>query len=146
MMNVSLGRRVALVALGGLVSWLPVGADEVETPLGEQMEIVSGKLKSLRKLRESEDRWSASAERVREAQKALIKALEFEPALLGEMPDGPEKKKAVADYKRLMGLSLAALCELELAFLNEDAEAAERIAERLKDLKKEGHKKYEDEH
>ena len=60
-----------------------------------------------------------------------------------ELKDGSkEKAKATADYKRLMGLALAGLGELELAYLNEDEAKADEVIDKLKDLKKEGHNAY----
>ncbi len=56
--------------------------------------------------------------------------------------DAKAKAIAIADTKRMIGLSLAAFAELEMAFINEDAEKAEEIIDKLKDLKKEGHEKY----
>ena len=62
--------------------------------------------------------------------------------MFANIKDEKEKAKATADYKRLMGLTLAGLGELELAFLNEDEAKAEEIVDKLKDLKKEGHNAY----
>ncbi len=65
--------------------------------------------------------------------------------MVEEMKDGKEKTKAIADYRRLMGLSYAALCELELAYLEEDQAKVDAVMKKVKAGKKEGHKKYEDE-
>jgi predicted negative regulator of RcsB-dependent stress response len=60
------------------------------------------------------------------------------------MPDGKEKTKAIADYRRMMGLSYANLSELELAYLEEDEEKVDEAMKKVKAGKKEGHKKYSD--
>ena len=123
---------------------LPVMADKEsdETPLGKSMEQSGKALKSLRKL--AKDDWSAGAKAAREAADGLRKGMEFVPALVKEMPDGKEKVKAVADYKRMMGLAYSALCELELAYLDEDQAKVDAAMVKIKAAKKEGHKKYED--
>ena len=137
----SIAKLFALAALVGFVGAAPLTADEDETPLSEQMEIVSGSIKKLRKA----DGFEAKAELARAAQAACIRSLEFLPAMFKEMKDAKAKAKATADYKRLMGLTLAGLGELELAFLNEDADKADEVVDKLKDLKKEGHSAYVEE-
>jgi hypothetical protein len=67
------------------------------------------------------------------------------PVQISGMPDGSDKAKAVADYKRLMGVTLVAMAELEIAFLSEDEAKAEELADKLKDIKAEGHERYNDE-
>ena len=54
----------------------------------------------------------------------------------------PAKLKALADSRRLMGLTLAGFAELELAFLAEDEAKADAALEKLKEVKGEGHEKY----
>jgi hypothetical protein len=133
-----IGRLFALVALVGFVGVAPVTADDDETPLGEQMETVSGSLKKLRKA----DGFEPKAALVRDAQAAIIKSLQFLPAMFKDIKDAQAKAKARADFTRLMGLALSGLGELELAFLNEDEDKADEVLDKLKDLKKEGHKAY----
>ena len=64
----------------------------------------------------------------------------------GEIPSfhGDEKAKALADSRRLLGLSYAALCELEIAYLEKDPAKIEAAMTKVKGTKKEGHKKYTD--
>ena len=126
-----------MVSLAGS---LPAEDDE-ESPLGQAMDELSTSLKKLRRARDFEEK----AELVRGGQEACIVSLKYLPVVIEDMPDGPEKAKAVADYKRLMGLTLAAMSELEIAFLSEDEAKAEELVDHLKDLKKEGHEKYEEE-
>lgn len=123
---------------------LPVVADEDHdhTPLGETMEESSKALKSLRKIEKGD--WAAGAKAARAAAEGIRKGMEYIPALVKEIPEGKEKTKAVADYKRLMGLAYAALSELELAYLAEDQAKVDAAMTKIKSVKKEGHKKYED--
>ena len=134
----TLGKLFALCALVGFVGIAPVMGDDDETPLGEQMETVSGSLKKLRRA----DGFEAKAVLARKAQTSCIKSMQFLPAMFKDMKDAKEKAMAIADFKRLMGLTLAGLGELELAFLAEDEDKADEVIDKLKDLKKEGHNAY----
>ena len=127
---------IATVMGFGMVS--PSFADEDETPLAKEMDTVSGSLKGLRKAETTADKVAL----VQAAQKASLKSLEYLPAIFKDVKDAKELAKGTADYKRLVGLSYVALCELELAFLAEDEAKAEEIVEKLKELKKEGHQAY----
>lgn len=117
--------------------------DENDSPLAKAMKESSKALKALRKI--PKDDWAGGAKHARVAAEGIRKSMAFLPVLVKEMPDGPEKVKAIADYRRLLGLNYAALCELELAYLEESPEKVEAATSAWKKLKKEGHKKYEDE-
>lgn len=114
---------------------------EDETPLAEEMSLLSKSLKRLRRAETVEDKVTL----VHNAQKATIKSLEYLPAIFADVSDPAEKAKATADYKRLMGVTYVKLCELEMAYLEGDEEKADELRDALKDVKKEGHQKYEDE-
>ena len=136
----SIGKLFALGAMMGLVAIAPVRADddEEETPLGEQMEDVSGALKGLRKAPD----FAAKAELARKGQTAIINSMRFLPAMFEGVKDEKEKVRMTADFKRMMGQTLMLFAELELAFLEEDEDKADEIVDKLKDLKKEGHNAY----
>ena len=104
------------------------------------MDKVSSSLKSLRKA----EGWEAKAEIARKAQEACLGGLKYLPKTFEKITDAKEKAKATADYKRLIGLAYAAMCQLESAFLEEDEDAVDEAMSLIKSLKKEGHKKYED--
>ena len=133
------------VLTAGILFIQPVHADddEEDTPLAKSMKESSDALKALRKL--AKDDWAGGVEKSRIAAEGIRKGMEFIPAMIKDMKDGVEKDKALADYRRLMGLNYAALCELELAYLEKDAAKVEAATTSWKALKKEGHKKYEDE-
>lgn len=123
----------SIIALGAPVS---VHADD--TPLAEQMDTLSGSLKRLRRVDTNAER----VELVKEAQKAVIKSLEYLPEVFKDINDEKEKSQATADYKMLVGQTYVKLCQLEMAYLADDEEKADLIKDELKDLKKEGHDKY----
>ena len=138
MKNDTIVRLFALVGILGVLSVAPVMAGDEETPMAEQMEIVGGSLKKLRKA----DGFEAKAALARKAQTALIKSMQYEPAIFKDIKDPKAKAKAAAEFKRLMGLTLAGLGELELALLDEDEDKAAAASRKLKALKKEGHKAF----
>ncbi len=117
--------------------------DDEDTPLAKRMKEASAALKALRKL--EKDDWAGGVAKSRIAAEGIRKGMEFVPAMIKDMKDGVEKDKALADYRRLMGLNYAALCGLELAYLEKDVAKVEAATKSWKGLKKEGHKKYEDE-
>ena len=94
-----------------------------------------------KKMRRTED-GAEGAKLAREAQKTAIASLEFVPQLTEETKTGADKVKDIAEYRRLVGATFVSFCELELAFLNEDFTLVETIIDDLRDLKKEGHKKF----
>jgi bacterioferritin (cytochrome b1) len=102
------------------------------------MDTLSGSLKRLRRVETNAERVSL----VQEAQKAVIKSLEYLPAVFKDIDDEKKKADATADYKMLVGQTYVKLCELEMAYLADDQEKADAIKDQLKDLKKEGHDKY----
>jgi soluble cytochrome b562 len=115
---------------------LPATADE--SPLALQMEAMNDAYKAFRK---ETDPAKGSA-LAREAQVAVAKGLSELPELVSKMPDGPDKAKASAEYRRMMGTLYVAMCEVEVAFLDGKVEKVAEIVEQLKDLKKTGHNKF----
>ncbi len=132
------------IFIGSLALSASVSADEEEgrTPLESAMEQTSDALKSLRKMDKSD--WASGAKAARTAADGVRKGMEFIPALVKDMEDGKEKSKAIADYRRIMGMSYVALCELEIAYLEEDQAKVDAAVSKVKATKKDGHKKYTD--
>ncbi len=111
---------------------------EKHTPLGEQMESMDDAFKGFR--RETDP--VKGATEARAAQTATLKAAAEIPALIKDMPDGPEKAKAANEYRTMMGKLYVALCEVEGAFLAGKIDDVTKIVETLKTMKKDGHKKF----
>lgn len=118
---------------------LPVHADD--TPLGKQMEVMNDAYKALRKETDS----AKGAALAREAQQAAVKSMAELPAMLAKMPDGPEKTKAAAEYRKMMGRCFVAFCEVEEAFLAGKPQEVEKLVAALKEMKKAGHDKFMEE-
>ena len=112
--------------------------EKEETPLGKQMEAMDDAFKGFR--RETDP--VKGATEARAAQEAALKATMEIPALIKEMPEGPEKAKAANEYRTMMGKLYVTLCEVEGAFLAGKVDEVAKIVESLKGLKKDGHKKF----
>lgn len=112
-----------------------------DTPLAEQMDAMNDAYKAMR--RETDPAKGAAL--AREAQDAMVKSIVELPEMVKAMPEGPEKAKASASYRKMMGNLIATLADMELAFLNNDMAKVKEIVESMRDLKKEGHDKFMDE-
>jgi hypothetical protein len=109
-----------------------------DTPLAEQMDVMNDAYKAMR--RETDPAKGAALART--AQDAMVKAIVETPAMVVGMQEGPEKAKASAEYRKMMGGLIATLAELELAFLNNDMAKVKEIIEAMRDVKKQGHDKF----
>ncbi|MFD2277098.1 hypothetical protein ACFSQZ_11500 [Rubritalea spongiae] len=131
---------MTVAALAAFTATGNVSADDTE--MEKAMSTASKSLKSLRTI--PKDDYTAAADAVRTAHEAILKSMSYTASMVAEMPDGLEKQKALADSRRILGLNYSALCELELAYLEGDAAKIEAATEKMKETKKEGHKKYTD--
>jgi len=131
-----------LVLLGCAIglTLIPANAqdDKEHTPLGKQMESMNDAYKALRKETDA----VKGAALAREAQQAALKATLEVPAVVKEMPEGPDKVKAAVEYRKMMGKLFISLCEVEEAFINGKIDDVAKIVASLKDLKKQGHEKF----
>ena len=79
-------KTLALASVMSLGMLAPANADDDETPLGKQMEILSGSLKKLRKAETTEDKVAL----VLAAQAATIKSLAYLPMVFLDLKDEKE--------------------------------------------------------
>lgn len=112
--------------------------EEKHTPLGKQMESISDSFKAFRK--ETDAKKGAAL--ARDAQLAALKAAAETPELVKEMPDGPEKVKAALEYRKESGKLFLTLCDVEEAFNNGKLDEVAKLVTNLKEMKKDGHKKF----
>ena len=119
----------------------PGMAEDDETALGKQMEAMNDAYKAMRR----EEDPAKGAALAREAQDAMVKAIVEVPELVKAMPDGPDKAKASAEYRKMMGGLIATLADMEIAFLSNDLAKVKEIVESMRDMKKKGHKQFMEE-
>ncbi len=114
----------------------PTMADD--TPLAEQMEAMNDAYKAMRRETDA----AKGATLAKEAQDAMVKAITETPELVKAMPDGPDKAKASAEYRKMMGSLISTLASMELAFLDNDLDKVKEIVDTMREMKKEGHDKF----
>ena len=135
-----------VIAFGGLnLSVLNAashgGGDHDHTPLGEEMETISKAFRTLRRQAKDPAKNASSAALAGKMLAAAQKALDFEPAWTADQPKD-EQADFVAGYKKGMEKMVAALVDLEKAFVAGDNAKAEAIIADLRDAQKKGHKAY----
>lgn len=142
MIKTTFFRSAHVLALSAITITSSLSAEDEDTKMAADMKIVSKQLKALRTI--PKDDFSAGAEAVRKAHQALLSSMKYTAVMVEEMPEGVEKSTALADSRRVLGLSYSALCELELAYLEKDEAKIKAAMTKVKGTKKEGHKKYTD--
>ncbi len=115
-----------------------MAADEEDSPLAKQMDAMNDAYKAMR--RETDPAKGAAL--AREAQDAMVKAIVETPSLVADMPEGDDKAKASAEYRKMMGQLIATLADMELAFLDGDMEKVKEVVDAMRSSKKEGHDKF----
>jgi len=109
-----------------------------DPPLVKHMEQVDDAYKALRKTEDA----AKGAELAREAQNAVVKTLGEIPTMISKMPDGPERAKAAATYRHMVGQLYVKLCEIEKAFLDNQLDRVAALVDEIKELKKQGHNEF----
>lgn len=112
--------------------------DKGQTELGKHMEAMNDAFKALRRETDA----VKGAAQAREAEAAVLKGMLEVPDLVKEMPEGPEKAKALVNYRKMTGKLYVTFCEVEEAFLSGKIEDVAKIVDSLKEQKKEGHQKF----
>lgn len=112
-----------------------------DTALAKQMDEMNDAYKAMR--RETDP--AKGAELARTAQDAIVKGIIELPEMVKAMADGPEKAKASAEYRKMMGTLITTLADMELAFLNNDMTRVKEIIESMRDIKKQGHDQFMEE-
>lgn len=133
--------RIQMILLGCAACLVaPVHAKE-DTALAKHMEAFSDVYKAFRKEHDP----AKGAALAREAQREILKALSETPELVANMPEGPAKAKAAAEYRKMMGKVFVSLCEVEEAYLAGRTDDVAKITAELKNMKKSGHDKFMEE-
>jgi hypothetical protein len=124
--------------VAGLMISPTKAAEKEPTALGKQMEVINDAFKAFR----HETDPVKGASQAREAQHAALKSAAEVPDLITQMPEGPEKLKALLEYHKMIGKLYLTLCEVEGAFLNGKIDEVAKIVSALKEAKKAGHDKF----
>ncbi len=119
----------------------PLSAEGGNEKLAEKMDFFNDAYKSFRREKDPAE----GAKTAQKAQELIAATLMMTPDLVTKMHDGPEKLKAAAAYRRMMGEVFVLCCKIEEAYLAGDLEKVKELYDGLKDLKKAGHDKYMEE-
>jgi hypothetical protein len=108
------------------------------TALGKEMEAVDSAYKRLKKTEDAAE----GVKEARAAQAAVLKSASLVPEMIGKMPAGVAKDKALASYKALLGEAYVLWCRVELAFLDGKQAEVPGLLDALKELRKKGHTQF----
>ena len=127
--------------LGALMPVMSVRADDDDSPLAKEMEVINDAYKSLRRTKDAAE----GVKLAREAQAGVLKAVTMTPEFVeaGGHPDG--KEKAMVSFKKQMAQLFITFCDIEAAFLAEDLDKVKELITPLKDSKKKGHNEFMEE-
>lgn len=138
-------RRIVLAALAmGLVAAAApsLRADrEPETPLGEQMDVISKSFRALRKQIADPAQNENSLTLVAKLHDAAVEALKFEPAKTKDLPEA-ERAKFVENYRAGMKQFIATADQLSAALKAGKNDQAKELLGKLNSEQKEGHKEF----
>lgn len=109
-----------------------------DNPLAKEMDVMNDAYKAMRRVTDP----MKGAELARTAQDAMVRCIVELPEMVKAMPDGPDKAKASASYRKMMGSLIATLANMELAFLNNDFDKVKEIINSMRDIKKAGHNEF----
>jgi len=136
-------RRTCLFALVVLSVSTPLRA---ETPLEEQMDAMKAAFRSIKSALEApvdadKDKYVASAE---ELKSAAVKAKEFDPKKLGEIPEG-DRAQFLTDYRQSIDQLVALIDQLKTQLAAGDWDAARAQMRLINRAQGEGHEKFRSE-
>jgi len=122
-------------------------AERSDWELGDYMDEMDGALKALRRVDMSER--ERAHKLIDEALVAAKKTLEFTPSMIEEMPDGPGKSAAKAEYEKMMKEVIKVIGKYKEVYALEDEEAFieafEKVRDELRELKNVGHEAFHEE-
>jgi soluble cytochrome b562 len=117
------------------------GPDKEQTPLGEEMEIISKNIRSLRRQILDPSKKEASLKLVEGMQASAAKAKELVPTKAKEIAEA-EREKFVSAYRARMGEFVEGLEKISAEIREGRLEEAKLGLSKLHDLKRRGHEQF----
>ncbi|MCF3651677.1 cytochrome b562 [Synoicihabitans lomoniglobus] len=115
--------------------------DHDETPLGEQMEMISDAFKLVRRQVEDASANASTLEQLATIRAAAEKGLAFEPAYAAEKP-AAERTAFIAKYREDMRTFIATIDEVAAALTAGDNPLATELVAKMRSAQRSGHKAY----
>jgi soluble cytochrome b562 len=119
-----------------------MGPKEDQTPLGEQMEKISGAYRKLGRQINDATKNADSLALVATIKGAIAAAQKFEPAKKADLP-AADQAKFVSDFQAKFKDFAATVDKLEAALKANDNAAAAKLVDEMKTERNEGHKAFE---
>lgn len=116
-------------------------ASQGTVEIAEQMEIVSGGLKRLRRTLKDSAQRTESLAILAEVERAALAAKQGTPPMTDTLPEG-EREAFVTAYRKTIAELLTRMLELEVALLDADLEKAQELYERVKAMENLGHARF----
>ena len=138
--------RFCRTCLFALVVLCVSASVRAESPLGEQMDVMKNAFRSLKTAMEApvdadKDKYVASADELRSA---ALKAKEFDPKKLGEIPEG-DREQFLADYRQSIDQLVALIDQLKTQLAAGDWDAARAQMRLINRAQADGHEKFRSE-
>jgi soluble cytochrome b562 len=115
-------------------------ADE-DTPLSKEMSAMNKSLRALKRQVADPTKKAENLDLIAKMKTSVANSLKLEPAKTKDQPDA-EKAAYLEKYKAQMGDLDKVIDELKAAVDNGDAEAAQKVFDKLSDSKEKGHKDF----
>jgi soluble cytochrome b562 len=133
--------RFLLTPLAVVAACLGTAIAEDDTPLSKEMSSMNRNLRTLKRQVADASKKDDSLALVEKMKANVAASTKLEPAKTSEQP-AADKAAYIEKYKAQMADLDKALDELKAAIEKGDAEGAQKIFEKLSDLKEKGHKDF----
>lgn len=133
--------KTLLTTVVALAFGMTAAFAEDDTPLSKEMSAMNKALRTLKRQYPDASKKAENLALIATAKEKIAASLKFEPAKTKDQPAG-EKPAYLDKYKKQMGDLDKALDEMKAAIDSGDTAAAEKIFEKLGDIKEKGHKDF----
>lgn len=112
-----------------------------ESPIAEQMEIISAGMKQLRRALREEGQQEQCLTILAEIEKAALYAKVLTPPMAESLPEG-DRPKFVADFRKTMVELITKMLALETALIDGETEAITAAFQALRAMEDSGHERF----
>lgn len=112
--------------------------------LGKTMEDMEKAAKALQTDTADLTKNEAALKDVSMLETSSLAAKDMVPPKVRKMPDGPDKVKAQADFRKLMGELIKAELDLDAAIVDKDGDAVKKSFGTIGEIMKKGHDTFQD--
>jgi soluble cytochrome b562 len=132
---------IAFSIVLGCILWLPSVRHRELTPLQKKMEIIARNVGQLKSQVTVPTKRQSSIELVEAAQKAAEESRQLVPAKAVSIPES-DRQKFIADYQAQIDVLIKDFATIDQALHDEKYDEAQKAFDDLKEIKREGHGKF----